>query len=215
MKLKLLITSIILSIVPILSYGQYSESEWKDRDTWMPLEVIYKAAGIKKGHVVADIGCHEGYLSVRLAKQVGETGQVYAEDIREDRLELLKDHLKTRNISNVKTILGDYSDPKLPKERLDSVFIIDTYHEIDDNMTVLKHVYESLKPGGRLIILEKLKARVKGKSRDAMTMAHSLAPKYVKKELKKAGFKITAQFDDLGDWEEDSEKVMWLIAAVK
>ncbi len=79
----------------------------------------------------------------------------------------------------------------------------------------LEHVYNSLKPGGRIVIVEKLKSWIKGKSRDAQTDAHSLSTKYVKRELTRAGFTVTYENNDLGDWERDTDKVIWMLTARK
>jgi len=148
-----------------LMLSQYSEYEWVERDTWMNVKDIFAQAGIDNGSFVADIGCHEGYLSVHLAKAVGYEGKVFAVDVRLDRLETLKNNLKDREITNVNVIHGDYDDPKLPKNDLDVVIIMDTYHEMSDYMTILKRVHASLKPKGKIVIIEKLKTHLKGKAR--------------------------------------------------
>ncbi|NNF75536.1 MAG: methyltransferase domain-containing protein [Flavobacteriaceae bacterium] len=206
---------IILLIFPLFGFGQYAEYDWQERDEWMPVERIFKLAGIENGSQVADIGCHEGYLSIHLANAVGKGGKVYAVDVRRDRLDLLRDHLKTRWIRNVKVILGDYDNPKLPEGQLDVVMIIDTYHEMNDYKDILKHVYKALKPGGRLVILEKMKRRVRSGTRAEQTDAHSLSHKYVRPEMEAAQFIITKEIDDLGDWENDADKPMWLLIGEK
>jgi len=211
-KIKLVLA---ILLVPILGYSQYSQNDWKERDTWMPLETLFELAEIEEGTKVADIGCHEGYLSIHLANTVGANGQVYAVDVRNDRLDRLKEYLKSRDLNNVSVILGDYDNPKLPKGTLDVVIIMDTYHEMTDHEIILNHVYNSLKPGGILIILEKLKNRVKNESRREQTNAHTLGPKYVKQEMINANFTITKQLNDLGNWQNDEDKVMWLLAAKK
>jgi len=198
-----------------LMLSQYSEYEWVERDTWMNVKDIFTQAGIDDGSFVADIGCHEGYLSVHLAKAVGYEGMVFAVDVRLDRLEILKSNLKDRKLTNVNVIHGDYDDPKLPKNKLDVVIIMDTYHEMTDYMAILKHVHTSLKSEGKIVIIEKLKTRIKGESRTAQIDAHSLGPTYVKNELIAAGFKIVHQNNDMGDWENDTNKVIWMLIAEK
>ena len=205
----------LLLLTPFLTLAQYAEYDWEERDTWMDVDVIFEAAGIYKGSYVADIGCHEGYLSIHLANQVGTDGLVFAVDVRQDRLESLQEHLDDRELENVNVILGDYDNPKLPENTLDVVVIMDTYHEMTDYKDILNHVYKALKPGGRLLILEKLKDRVKNASRNAQTDAHTIAPKYVRRELKAADFEIVDQRNNLGDWENDETKPMWLIVAKK
>lgn len=206
---------VLLILIPVISFAQYSENDWEERDTWMNIHDIFEEAGIHKGSYVADIGCHEGYLSIHLANKVGIDGKVYSVDVREDRLEMLDENVKSRNLANVEIILGDYDNPKLPINRLDVVFIMDTYHEMEEYNTILKHVYKSLKSGGRIVIIEKLKSHIKGKSRADQVDAHSLSPKFVKKELMSAGFMLLHQEDNMGAWENDKDKVIWMLIAQK
>ena len=207
--------NLFILLIPFIGFSQYSEYDWEERDTWMDVNYIFQQGGIDKGSFVADIGCHEGYLSIHLAKKVGSEGQVFAVDVRSDRLESLQEHLKDRKINNVNVILGDYDNPKLPKEALDVVVIMDTYHEMTDYMTILEHVKQSLKPNGRIVIIEKLKKRIRGKSRTAQTNAHSLGMKYVEGELIKTGFNIIHENNNIGNWENDKEKVIWILVAKK
>nr|WP_299382174.1 class I SAM-dependent methyltransferase [Allomuricauda sp.] len=199
----------------LLCQAQYTEEDWPERDQWMKTESLLELSGIQKDDKVADIGCHEGYLSMHLARLVQENGRVYAVDVRSDRLENLRENAADRNLRNIITILGDYDDPRLPKDELDAVFIIDTYHEMDSYETILRHVKNALKNGGKLLLLEKLKDRVRGKTRQEQVNAHSLAPEYVRRELEQAGFTIISEIVDHGDWERDSSKQMWVLLAVK
>ncbi|MGB5820053.1 MAG: class I SAM-dependent methyltransferase, partial [Saonia sp.] len=128
---KLLFTTVFMFLAISIGFSQYAENEWEDRDKWMDVSKIFELAGIEKGNKVADVGCHEGYLSVRLSERVGKNGTVYAVDVRKDRLESLQDHLKKRKINNVEVVHGDYDNPKLPLKSLDAVIVMDTYHEID------------------------------------------------------------------------------------
>ena len=195
--------------------AQYSEEDWAERDVWMNTSELMEYSGIASGNRVADIGCHEGYLTMHLSQQVGENGRVYAVDVRSDRLETLRENAADRGRRNIITILGDYDDPKLPEDELDIVFIFDTYHEMDAHEKMLRLVKKSLKVGGKIILMEKLKDRVRGKSRADQVYAHSLSPGYVRKELQEAGFTIISEIEDHGDWERDSSKQMWLILAEK
>ena len=205
----------IVCLTTSLSSAQYKQGDWEERDTWMDVGFIFDKAGIDKGSEVADIGCHEGYLSVHLSNRVGSEGTVFAVDVREDRLDELRSYLNRETINNVDVILGDYDNPRLPKNQLDVVIIMDTYHEMEDYMEILDHVKEALKSDGRIVIVEKLKSRIKGKSREAQTDAHSLSTKYVKRELKKVGFELMHENNDLGNWENDPEKVIWMLIAKK
>lgn len=212
---RFLCTLVFVCFFAFTGFSQYAEYEWEDRDKWMDVSKIFDLAGIEEGNKVADIGCHEGFLSVRLSKRVGESGGVYAVDVREDRLDDLRDNLEDRNIKNVEVILGDYDNPKLPIETLDAIIVMDTYHEIEDYMEVLGHIHSALKPDGRLLLLEKLKDHAKGKSRESQADSHTLTAKYVKKELQQAGFEITKSISDFGKWEREESKTMWILVARK
>ncbi|MBT8235853.1 MAG: class I SAM-dependent methyltransferase, partial [Bacteroidia bacterium] len=96
----------------------------------------------------------------------------------------------------------------------DIVFVIDAYHEMKEPKPMLSHFRNSLKEGGKILILEKLKSEVRNKSRKAQTNAHSLGPDIVRKELVAAGFKILEEVRDLGDWEKNPEKQIWCLVAV-
>lgn len=204
---------LFLLFVPEM-YCQYSESDWKARDKWMKVAEIFKIANIQVGNKVADIGCHQGYMSIRLSDFIGETGKVYSVDVREDRLNKLNDIASERDIKNIQTILGDYDDPKLEENSIDVVLIIDAYHEMNDYKQILFHVKKALKPDGRILILEKLKQQMIGKSRQEQTQGHTIAPKYVKNELKEAGFEVIAIEKDLGYWEEDLDKKIWVMVGI-
>ncbi len=195
--------------------AQYTESDWEERDQWMKTDSLLAMTAVGVGDKVADIGCHEGYLSIHLAKKVSKTGRVYAVDIREDRLQKLRASAHERNLDNVITILGDTDNPKLPEGELDAIFIFDTYHEMDAYKEILRHVKRALKPGGQLMVLEKLKDWVRGKSRERQVSSHSLGPEYVREELKQAGFTIISEIEDHGDWERETDKQMWVILAQK
>lgn len=213
MNLNLVLTSLVLFVGGTL-HAQYASDEWAERDTWMNVPKIFELAGIKKGSKVADVGCHEGYLSFHLSKQVGEDGKVYSVDVEEYRLDDFKEHMQERNATNIEVILGDYDNPKLPEGVLDVVILMDTYHEIEYYMKMLSQIKKSLKPDGRILVLEKLKEAKQDKSREEQTDAHTLGPKYVKQELKDAGFSIIEEITDFGAWQKNEEKQMWILVGI-
>lgn len=112
------------------------------------------ALRIAKGSTVADIGAGVGYMSWRLAKRVGPGGKVYANDIQQAMLDLLVKNMQARHIPNVQPVLGEPDDPKLPVGRMDLVLMVDVYHEFNHPQTMLRHIRESLKPDGRVVLLE-------------------------------------------------------------
>src|SRR5882672_7095182 len=89
-----------------------------------------------------------------MAKLVGEKGVVYAVDIQPEMLDLLTNKMAELKIRNVRPILGDLTDPKLPPASLDLILMVDVYHEFDHPFEMIKAMITSLKPGGRLVFVE-------------------------------------------------------------
>ena len=162
---------------------------------------------IDKNSVVADVGCHEGYMTFKLA-DVAKT--VYAVDVDETKLVKLEAHRPL----NVKTIKGDYDDPNLPGN-LDAIVILDTYHEMKDHNDILKNIFDALKKGGRLVICEPIASSRRDLPRMEQEKKHEIAMKYVVEDLLRAGFNISEKTDPFVDREKIKGDKMWIIVAVK
>ena len=148
---------------------------------------------IEKGSTVADIGAGSGYMTVKLAKKVGPQGRVYANDIQPAMLELLNKRITKSKIANVSVVLGMQDDPRLPVETLDLVLMVDVYHELSQPQLMLRHIRASLKPGGRLALLEYRKEdpSIPIKPEHKMSVADA------KLEVEAEGFKLTKTNEDL------------------
>jgi ubiquinone/menaquinone biosynthesis C-methylase UbiE len=125
-----------------------------ERDAWQKPDEVLNALEIGKGQTIADIGAASGYLTVKLSERVGETGTVYAVDIQQEMLDYLRKRVSDRGLKNVILVLGDMDDPKLPANRLDIAILLSTYHEIARPVDFIRKLKQSLKPQGRLAILE-------------------------------------------------------------
>ena len=104
--------------------------EGPDRDAWQRPDQIMDALRIGDGSHVADLGAGSGWFTIRLARRVGPNGVVYAEDIQRQMIEAISRRVARENLANVKPVLGEANDPKLPAP-VDAVLIVDAYHEMD------------------------------------------------------------------------------------
>jgi ubiquinone/menaquinone biosynthesis C-methylase UbiE len=127
--------------------------EAPDRDIWQKPDQIMDALGIADGSVVADIGAGSGWFTVQLARRVGPRGLVYAEDVQRQMLEAIKRRVAKEGLQNVHPVLGHGSNPELPAGSLDAVLVVDVYQEVEDRVRFLKSVAASLKPNGRVGIV--------------------------------------------------------------
>ncbi|MBA2302600.1 MAG: class I SAM-dependent methyltransferase [Acidobacteria bacterium] len=109
--------------------------------------------GIAEGSIVADLGAGGGWFTIRLARRVGPNGRVYAQDIQPEMIGAIKRRVEREELKNVRTVLGAPLDPQLP-DPVDVVLIVDAYHEMEQPQTLLRNVRKSLKPGGRVGIVE-------------------------------------------------------------
>lgn len=190
----------------------YTESAWADRDRWQKADELIRQLNLKATSHVADVGCHQGYMTVKLA---AKAEKVYAVDVEQPKLDKLNAILIKRSIKNVTTIKGDYDDPKLEANTLDGVIILDTYHEMDDHDKILHHVLAALKPGGRLVLCEAIAESRRKESRSVQEGKHELGMNFALDDLRKAGFTIIKQQDPFVDRTSEKGDKMWLIVAVK
>lgn len=156
-----------------------------ERETEEEPDKALAAIGIAKGSTVADIGAGSGYMTWRMAELVGPAGKVYANDIQPKMLELLKRNIEERKLANVQTVLGAADDPKLPPSSIDLVLLVDVYHEFSEPQKMLRHIRESLKPDGRLVLLE-----YRGEDPSVpIRPEHKMTVAQVKAELEPEGFR--------------------------
>jgi len=180
-------------IAPVMGMGG---APWLVRPERIAEEAPDKALdaiALKKGDVVADIGAGVGYFSWRMAELVGPTGKVYANDIQAAMLDQLKKNVASRGITNVETVLGTEDDPKLPPAAIDMALLVDVYHEFSKPQKMLAKIRESLKPTGRLILLEYRKEDPNVPIR----LEHKMTVKEVRAEIEPEGFRFETSLETL------------------
>jgi ubiquinone/menaquinone biosynthesis C-methylase UbiE len=174
----------------------YEGAPWLTRESRQREEdcaSLLKALQIKPGQKVCDLGCGNGFYTLRMARKVGKTGTVYAVDIQQEMLHLLSERAKGDKLENIKLVLANRVDPRLPEHELDLVLMVDVYHELSNPEEVLKAVRRSLKPHGRLVLgefrLEDPNVPIK--------LLHKMSKEQILKEILPAGFRPVQEFDSL------------------
>lgn len=172
-------------------------ADWLEREgreqEQRPAEVI-KTMGLRDGDVVADLGCGTGYFARRMARAVAPKGRVYAVDIQPEMLALMKGLVEKEGTTNVIPVLGEAGDPRLPKGALDWILLVDVYHELQEPKAMLAKMRESLKPNGRVALLE---YRLEGDSAQHIRVEHRMSPAQVLAEWQPAGFRLVARHEFL------------------
>ena len=134
---------------------------------------------LKEGEVVADIGAGSGYYTFRMAKLVGDKGKIMAVDIQKEMLDIIRSRMKKDGIENVEPVLGDEADPKLKDASVDTILLVDVYHELAQPDEMTAKMVKALKPGGRIVFVE---FRLEDE-KVPIKLVHKMSEKQVIKEM--------------------------------
>jgi ubiquinone/menaquinone biosynthesis C-methylase UbiE len=165
----------------------------ESRDREEDCATLLEALRIKRGDIVCDMGCGNGFYSLRIAPLTGETGRVIAVDIQREMLELLKERAAAERITNIETVLGTVVDPRLEPESIDLMFMVDVYHEFSHPEHMLAAIRRSLKRTGRVALVE---FRAEDPAVPIKPL-HKMSKAQIMKEFPPNGFKLVEEFDKL------------------
>ena len=180
-------------IAPVMSVAHADWLTRPERDSQEQPDRVVQELKIPKGATVVDLGAGVGYFTWRLAKQVGPTGKVIAVDIQEGMLDLLRQNLADRDITNTEVVLGTFDDPHLPVGTVDLVLLVDVYHELAEPEKIMDRVRRSLKPDGRVAIIEYRKEDPS----IPISPLHKMTVAEVRAELEPVGFRLSEVLDFL------------------
>ena len=127
--------------------------ERPERERQERTDLLIAGLNLSDDFVVADIGAGTGYFTFPVAQRVPR-GKVFSVDIQPEMLARVERRKALENIANVETVLGEEDDQKLPAKEIDLAFIVDAYHEFSFPREMGERLKESLKPGGRLVLVE-------------------------------------------------------------
>ncbi|MCC6491333.1 MAG: class I SAM-dependent methyltransferase [Candidatus Hydrogenedentes bacterium] len=172
---------------PVMTYHGADWLERPGREQEERPDEVIAAMGLKAGDVAVDLGCGTGYFARRMAKVVGPSGKVYGVDIQPEFLEMMKDLCAKEGITNVVPVLGNETDPNLPKGGIDWILLVDVYHEFQQPEPMLAKMRESLKPNGKIALVE---YRLLGDAAKHIKVEHRMSVKQVLEEWNPAGFEL-------------------------
>lgn len=165
--------------------GDLSVFDSPGRDERLQINRVMDILEIMPGKTVADIGAGSGWFTVRAARRVTETGGVYAVDINPEAMRYIEKRTQKEGVRNVKTILSKSDDPQLPANKIDSVLLLKTYHEVEKPVALLRNLRASLRPGAKIGIID----------RNGNGENHGVGRDVVIKEASEAGYVLLSQYD--------------------
>jgi ubiquinone/menaquinone biosynthesis C-methylase UbiE len=164
--LRTTLCTLAILLASSIVHGDARQLGTRPADAWIAtLENPTRIAGLKvdevvsrlrlrPGSIVADIGAGAGAFEGALSAAVTPAGTVYAVDIEQGLLDHIATRAKTLGMSNVRVVLGQYTDPALPVRNVDAALIYDVLHHIQDRETYLKNLAGYLAPGGRIAVVD-------------------------------------------------------------
>lgn len=182
----LLVVMLSLTGCAELTYQRMNDPS---RDVWQKPQGVVEKLSIARGSRVADLGAGGGYFTWHLAKAVGPRGTVYAVDIEERAINMIFKEMVARGTPNVRPVLAEPHDPRLP-EPVDLVFTCNAYHQIKNRVSYFRSLASSLRPGGRVAILD-----FYPRGFFSGLFDHKVEKEEVRREMEDAGYLLVADYD--------------------
>jgi ubiquinone/menaquinone biosynthesis C-methylase UbiE len=157
-----------------------------ERDAWQKPHEVIKALALKPDAAVADLGAGTGYFAARLANMLAK-GTVYAVDVEPEMVKYLGERAKREGLKNLKPLAARADDARLPA-KVDLILLVDVYHHIEDRERYFRKLAASLKPGGRVAVID-----FRLDSPEGPPKAARIAPEQVKAELARAGYALAEE----------------------
>ncbi len=170
-------------IAQVMGHQGASWLERSEREQEERVSLAIKNLPMAENAVVADIGAGSGYYAFKIAKKVKQ-GQVFAVDIQPEMLAMIAKKKKSQKIQNVFSVLGNEQSPQLPNDTLDLAIMVDVYHELAYPHEMMTALYQSLKKGGKVVLLE---YRAEDPNVPIKPL-HKMTAAQAKKEMEAAGF---------------------------
>jgi len=183
---------LLLAAIALTPFGRViAQDHERERDSWQRPQQVMDELGVKAGSAVADVGCGSGYFTFLLAARVGQSGKVYAVDIKDDRLEDIRRRAKKEGLTQIETILGAEDDPRLPPDSVEAALLVDAYHEMRHYDAMLTGINRALKPGGLLALID---GEAKpGQPRDDYYTHHRMPEEIERQDAQRNGFRFLRQ----------------------
>lgn len=149
--------------------------------------------GVREGMTVCDMGCGNGFYTLRLARLVGPKGRVWAVDIQPEMLRLMEARAAEEGLNNIESILGTEDDPKLPADSIDLILCVDVYHEFSRPEPMLEKMRKALKKDGAIVLVEYREEDPEV----PIKPLHKMSKKQIRKEMNANRLKLVREYDGL------------------
>ena len=179
-------------IAHVMGYQGIRWLERPEREREERVSLLIENMQIQRTDVIADIGAGAGIHTFLMAEKAS-SGTVYAVDIQREMLEAITRKKEEKGMTNIKTVRSVPQSVNLPMEILDKVLLVDVYHEFEFPLEMMTSIRESLKPDGRVYLIEYRKEDPNVPIKELHKMSQSQAAK----EMYAAGFELEQNISNL------------------
>ena len=187
-----------------------------ERDVWQRPADVVRELNLRPGDAAEDVGSGAGYFSLKLAQAVGSGGSVFAVDTRAESLAFLWIRAHQQGLSAIRIVHGDAADAAMWQHTgLSGVLIANTYHELTMPDRVLELSFRCLRPGGRLVILDRGPRSAADPAWVAGRSEHETPSELVGRAVRSHGFEVSSTDDQFIEGKPDTGDHWWLMVARK
>jgi ubiquinone/menaquinone biosynthesis C-methylase UbiE len=179
--------SLLLTIYVGLNAAASCEQHYRDKR--MPPRLVMDAIGLKPGMVIGEAGAGDGYFTFKMIERIGEQGAIYANDILKSALNRMNRRRDREGIENIHTVLGEVADPMFPRNDLEMVVMVHSFHDFEKPVLWLKNLKKYLKPDASVVIIDGDPAKTGG--------THTLPKEKIIAHAEAAGYRLQKDADIL------------------
>ncbi|HET7617172.1 MAG TPA: methyltransferase domain-containing protein [Gemmatimonadaceae bacterium] len=181
------------SLVAIVAASAVVVAAQSARENAADASRLIEVLGVREGSVVGEIGAGSGELTVAMGRAVGPSGHVYSNDLNPDRRAEIRTAAEGAGLANVTIVEGRSAETNLSEACCDAIFMRNVYHHFADPASMDRSLFRSLKPGGRLAVIDFVpKKDTDNPAERAGNDTHGVTPAHVQQELREAGFEIVS-----------------------
>lgn len=186
---QIMLRGLVITAITILATATVVSAQFPDGTD--DIDWLVEELRIKKGSTVADIGAGDGDQTLAIARHIGPKGKIYSTELGSESLQELREAINEADVTNVTVLEGHPNRTNLPTQCCDALFMRRVYHHFDDPAAMNSSLFQSLKPGGRLAVIdfEPRESEADPSGRDTGD-THGVTAQTVIKELKQAGFTL-------------------------